>query len=255
MNGRVVRRLRGTQGRARRARACVVVLRRLLLLASIALGAMPALAAEVLLSPPGTDGWKPLEFPKIPKHTTYTVVRDGDTQAVKAVSDCAASALYMPVTDIDLARTPRLQWRWKVEQPLAVADERVKKGDDFAARAYVMFRFDPDRASLWQRLQHAIGTRLYGEVIPGGAINYVWASREARGAKWDNPFASTAKMVSLGSGPLPQWTTEVADVAEDYRDLFGHEPPPVLAVALMTDTDNSCQQAIAYYADFRFLSR
>jgi len=254
MNGLVLRRIRGTHGPRKSARACVM-LRRFLVLVGIALGSIPALAAEVLLSPPGTDGWKPLEFPKIPKHTTYTVVRDGDTQAVKAVSDCAASALYLPVTDVDLARTPRLQWRWKVEQPLAVADERVKKGDDFAARAYVMFRFDPDRASLWQRLQHAIGTRLYGQVIPGGAINYVWSSREARGAKWDNPFASTAKMVSLGSGLLPQWTTEVVDVAEDYRDLFGHEPPPVLAVALMTDTDNSCQQAVAYYADFRFLSR
>ena len=39
------------------------------------------------------DGWKPLTFKKIPRHTTYTLVRDGETVAVKAVSDAASSGL------------------------------------------------------------------------------------------------------------------------------------------------------------------
>jgi len=33
------------------------------------------------------DGWKPLTFKKIEKHTAYTVVKDGETGAVKAVSE------------------------------------------------------------------------------------------------------------------------------------------------------------------------
>jgi hypothetical protein len=36
--------------------------------------------------------------------------------------------------------------------------------------------------------------------------------------------------------------------------LFGHEPPGLLAVAVMTDSDNSCQSAIADYGEFRFVS-
>ena len=31
------------------------------------------------------DGWKPLTFKKIEKHTAYTVVKDGEITAVKAV--------------------------------------------------------------------------------------------------------------------------------------------------------------------------
>ncbi|MEO7862192.1 MAG: hypothetical protein ABIU05_17535, partial [Nitrospirales bacterium] len=33
------------------------------------------------------DGWKPLTFKKIPKHTSYEVVKDGDVTVVKAVSE------------------------------------------------------------------------------------------------------------------------------------------------------------------------
>jgi hypothetical protein len=69
------------------------------------------------------------------------------------------------------------------------------------------------------------------------------------------PYTSSSKLVSLGNGPLPAWTDETVDVAADYVSFFRHQPPPLLGIAVMTDTDNSCQQAIAYYADFRFVSR
>ena len=39
------------------------------------------------------EGWKPLTFKKIEKHTTYTLVKDNDTVVVKAVSEASASGL------------------------------------------------------------------------------------------------------------------------------------------------------------------
>ena len=39
------------------------------------------------------DGWKPLTFKKIPKHTSYEVVKDGGVTIVKAVSEASASGL------------------------------------------------------------------------------------------------------------------------------------------------------------------
>lgn len=223
----------------------------------VALGlacAPPARAADVGLSTPGTNGWRPLEFPKISRHTTYTVVNRDGVDAVQAHADCSASALYVPISTVDLERTPRLQWRWRIEAGLRPTNERVKAGDDFAVRVYVMFQFDAEHASLWERARHALSTKLYGDSVPGNLISYVWSTREPAGATWDNPFNSAAKMVSLGTGPLARWRTETVDVATDYRRLFGHEPPPLLAVAVMTDTDNTCQKATAYYADFKFLT-
>ena len=43
------------------------------------------------------DGWKPLTFKKIPKHTAYEVVKDGEHVVVKATSDASASGLTKEV--------------------------------------------------------------------------------------------------------------------------------------------------------------
>lgn len=210
-------------------------------------------AEEVSLPPPGAPPWTPLHFPKIERHTRYTTVRINGREALRAEADCSASALYAPV-EWDLRRTPLLQWSWKLEQPLAPHDERSKSGDDFAARVYIMFRFDPARASWWQRARHRLATTLYGDVIPSTAINYVWSSREPKGTTWDNPFAAEAKMISMGFGAMPEWRSEMVDVAADYEALFGQPPTPILAIAVMTDADNTCGLASAYFGDFRLLS-
>lgn len=209
-------------------------------------------SAEGPLAPPGGSEWHALEFPRIPRHTSYTRITLDARDAVRAESDCAASAVYLPLTEVDLAATPRLSWEWKIEQGLHVADERAKSGDDFAARVYVMFRYAPQRATLWQRLQHVLASRLYGLETPGSSINYVWTSTQPVGARWSNPYADAAKMIALGSGPLTGWRREDVDVAADYRAFFNTEPPPLAGIAFMSDSDNTCQRAVAYVANFRF---
>jgi hypothetical protein len=207
---------------------------------------------QIALSPPGTEGWRPLQFPGVVRSTVYTPEPGDGFAAVRAASDCAGSALYLPVEFIDLHRTPQLHWKWRIEKGLPVHNERVASGDEFAARVYVMFEFDATRASLWQRMRHAVEARLYGGVVPGSAISYVWSTHEAAGNTWDNPYLPQEKMISLGSGPLPQWADESVDVAADYRSLFGRSPPPLLAVAILTDSEDSCQLAIADFGDFSF---
>jgi len=217
--------------------------------------ATPARASELGLTRPASGSWRTLEFPKIPRHTTYTVVQDAGLDVFKAEAECSASARYLPLDHVDLAHTPRLHWRWRVEQGLAPHDERVKTGEDFAARVYVMFAFDAAHASFLERVRHRVAGVLYGDVAPGNVINYVWSSREPKGARWESPYDAGARLIALGSGVLPEWREEVVDVANDYAAAFGQAPPPALAIAVMTDTDNTCQRATAYYADFRFLSR
>ena len=210
---------------------------------------------QIALSAPGGDGWMPFTVPLIHRHTTYTPVELEGVAAVRAQSECSASALILPLAHIDVRETPWLQWRWKVEQGLTIGNERVKAGDDFAARVYVMFRFEPERASVLERLHHRVLTTLYGRDVPGAVINYLWTNHEPAGAHWDNPYTSVSKMLALESGTATDWKTERVDVVADYEALFQHAPPPLLALALMTDSDNSCQRAVADFGDFRFESR
>ena len=74
-------------------------------------------------------GWKPLTFKKIPRHTTYTLVRDGETVAVKAVSDAASSGLTREIR-INPKDYPIVKWRWKVTNILQKGDVSRKDGDD-----------------------------------------------------------------------------------------------------------------------------
>ena len=225
--------------------------------AVFAIGALSAAAlgaSEVALPAPGGPAWQPLEFSKIPRHTRYEQVDAG--RALRADSQCAASGLLLPLDAVDLRATPRLRWRWKVERPIdAAVDERSKSGDDFAARVYVAFAFEPARAGVWERARRRLGAALYGENLPGSALNYVWSRSEPAGASWPNPFVPSSLMVSRGGGDLDTWRVEEVDLLADYARLFGAEAPAPLFLALMTDTDGTCAEARAFYADFRLLPR
>ncbi|NGZ03545.1 MAG: hypothetical protein CV090_10895, partial [Nitrospira sp. WS238] len=56
------------------------------------------------------EGWKPLTFKKIPKLTTYEVVKDGERVVVKATSDASASGLTKEVK-IDPKDFPFVRWQ------------------------------------------------------------------------------------------------------------------------------------------------
>jgi len=220
----------------------------------LVLGAIAG-AEERPLPPPAEAPWEPLRFPRVERASRYEPMEVDGVRAVRAESECSASALLLRLEDVDLRRTPLLRWRWRVERPLDLTDERHKGGDDFAARVYVMFRFEPARASWLERARRRVAEALYGREIPGNAINYVWSSREPAGAVWDNPYTASSKMVSLGAGALPEWRSEEVDVWSDYRRLFGADPPAIVGVALMSDSDDSCGRAEAWLAELRFATR
>jgi len=224
-----------------------------LLVLAVSLAAPSPSRAQLALPPP--DAWRPLTLPKVRRRTVYTTATVDGVRGVRAESECAASALVVPLDRVDTRATPVLRWRWRVERGLEIGNERVKAGDDFAARVYVMFHFDGARATFAQRVRHRIALLLFGTEVPGKAITYVRSSHEPPGATWDSPFTPDSKMISLGPAEPGTWTTEAVDVVADYRRLVGTDPPALMALALMTDADNSCQHAVAYFADFTFVPR
>jgi hypothetical protein len=194
-------------------------------------------------------GWKPLEFPKIKRHTVYTVESDGTNSFLKATSSNSASGIYKEV-DIDLSEHPMLRWRWKVEGVVEKGDARKKDGDDYAARIYVTFDYDPERTPFFERLKYKVVKAIYGKV-PANAINYIWANKLRKGEHIPNAFTDKAIMIAVESGPelSGRWVPEKRNVYEDYRVLFGAEPPGATGIAVMTDTDNTGESAVAYYDD------
>ena len=57
------------------------------------------------------EGWKPLTFKKIERQTTYTLVKDGETVVIKAVSEASSSGLTKEIR-INPREYPLVEWRW-----------------------------------------------------------------------------------------------------------------------------------------------
>ncbi len=173
------------------------------------------------------DGWKSKSFKG---ETQYTFVKDGDTTVLRAYSKDAASGLFKKIK-VDPAQYPVIRWSWKIDHTLKKEDAAKKTGDDFAARVYVIF----PSIFFWKTK----------------AIIYVWSAKLPKGTSMYNPYSSKVIFVAVESGDelAGKWIHEERNYYEDYRKLFGGDPPRLGAVAIMTDTDNTRDEATAWYGD------
>jgi hypothetical protein len=210
-------------------------------------------ANEISLPTPGSDGWRPLVFRGVANQTQYTLESFEGIEVARAESNCGASGLVLRLDEIDLDQTPLLSWRWRIDRGLDLPQEQSKAEDDFAARVYILFELDKSRASTLKRLRHRLAKLIYGKDIPGSALNFVWTSRLPVGTVWENPFEASAKMIALAQGANAGWRRETVDVVARYREVFRTPIAPLLGLAIMSDSDNSCQRTEARFADFKFL--
>ncbi|MBN1958194.1 MAG: DUF3047 domain-containing protein [Desulfuromonadales bacterium] len=181
----------------------------------------------------GLSGWDVQTFEGA---TTYRIVVDEDGNRVLfADSHAGASGLIKRIS-IDPHGFPLLRWRWKINGIVTHGDARTKEGDDYAARIYVVFPH-------WIKPL----TR---------TINYIWANQLPTGEAVPNPYFSRAMMLAVESGNAKagQWINEERNIVDDFRRLFGEDPPQVGGVAIMTDTDNTGSSAQAWYDDLAFFS-
>ncbi len=201
----------------------------LLVLAGLALaGPQPTILIDDFEQ--GLTGWQEKSFQN---QTAYEVVEvPGRGRVLRASSDNSASGLVKEMS-FSVHEFPVLTWFWKIDRTLPGGNALEKKGDDYAARVYVIFPH-------WIKPL----TR---------TINYIWANRLAVGDAVPNTYFSRAMMVAVESGNdrAGLWLREERNVLEDYRRLFGEEPPQAGAVAIMTDTDNTGDKVRAWYDDIR----
>jgi hypothetical protein len=173
--------------------------------------------------------WKHKDFKG---KTDYTVISTGEGHVLKAESRDSATGLIYEI-EFDPKEYPILSWRWKVENIYKKGDARTREGDDYPARVYVIFPhwFKPLTKS----------------------INYIWANRLHKGSYVPNTYYSKAIMIAVESGEenVGKWISEERNIYEDFKMVFGTEPPMVGGIALMTDSDNTGESSVAYYDDIR----
>jgi Protein of unknown function (DUF3047) len=195
--------------------------------------------------------WRALTFPAIKAHTLYAAVPDpAQGQVVKATANASASGLLRKIL-LDAHAYPILRWHWKADNLIVKGDVTSKEGDDYPARIYVSFAYDPKRVSLFERARYGAARLIYGEYPPHAGLNYIWDGKAPVGTLIANAHTARVKMIVVESGPsrLHEWLAYERNIVEDYRRAFGEEPPPVSGVAIMTDADNTGESAVAWYGN------
>lgn len=178
-------------------------------------------------------GWHEKSFDG---HTQYRPVVIDGRHALQATSKASASGLFFK-KKIDPYKLPILSWSWKIEHVLPKGDATTKKGDDFAARIYVIF----PSIFFWRTK----------------GINYIWANKLPKGKVIANSYTSNVAMIAVESGNAlaGTWQNERRNIVKDFRSYFKEDPPDIGAIAIMTDTDNTGESAVAYYGPIRLLPR
>lgn len=124
-----------------------------------------------------------------------------------------------------------LRWRWRTPAPIPSADLRDPDRDDSPIRVFVVF-----------------GAGSASELgDEGRAIFYTWGNREAPGATFRSHVSEriAVKVLRAAGDADGSWRSETVRPAHDYRAIFTDEPPPIGAVGLLPDTDQTGATAVA----------
>jgi hypothetical protein len=160
----------------------------------------------------------------------FAVVKDGEIAAGRFRSTDTSFSLQKEVK-VDLKQFPWLTWKWKVTKLPVGGDFRKSKTDDQAAQLFVAFSKTK-------------------------AIVYIWDTTAPMGLMEDTspvPFM-TVKVVVMRSGPaeLGKWIAESRNVYDDYKKLYGSEPPAVNGIRLQSNSQHTGTSGESYFADVIF---
>jgi hypothetical protein len=198
-------------------------------------------------APPDAGGWHAVSLPGKPATRYAPAVKDGRV-AVAAEADQSAS-MWRRRVDLPASRLGQVQFSWWVQDLLPGADLSVADSSDAPARVMFAFAGDDRRLSRRNRMLFDLAEVLTGERPPYAVLMYVFGSEGTEDTVLVSHRTDRVRkiVVDAGAKHLRQWRQHRRDLGADYRRAFGEEPGALVAIALMSDSDNTGGRARAWY--------
>jgi len=203
----------------------------------------PAKAEKLESAPRQIDRFQARDEGKFPsnwrsvqgKAGIYSIQVESGNAYLAARADQAAGMILTEVR-ADPGDYSLLRWRWLVRKLPAGADETGNDGkNDCAASVYVVF----DRG-LTDYTKHT--------------IRYVWSAYPHEKGMTLKVRGNVFYVIRENrNSPLDRWVEEEVNFAGDYRKLFKKEPPPIAAIGIQSDSDDTGTASWADYDDFFLL--
>ncbi len=182
----------------------------------------------------------------------YRYERKDGRHALQAQAASSASMLRQTVR-VEPHQLGQLRFSWMVPSLIDAADLSQRDGDDSPVRVVLAFDGDRTRFSTKDAALSELSELLTGEPLPYATLMYVWSNQQASGTVVLSPRTSRIRKLVMESGPgrLRQWLDYERDVRADFVKAYGEAPDALLAIGIMTDTDNTQSQAQAWYGPVR----
>jgi hypothetical protein len=214
-------------------------------------------------SPIGLDArphapWRLALLPRQTKPVTdFSVVTLDDQRVLRISADRSYGKLLHPV-EPDHATARMLSWQWRVDQ-FPVADLRQRGGDDVAVRVCAFFDWPQERLSMVDRARLATAELIAGESLPSAVMCYVWDPALPTGTIIPNAFTRRLRTVVVdGDGTSSgTWLEHRRNLQRDFQAAFweewrdGDTMPPLRAIVIGSDTDNTAGMSLSYLRDIR----
>ena len=168
--------------------------------------------------------------------TQYSLGSNENGKFIRSEANNSASGLGKEIK-INLNETPFLNITWKVEKDLSGINENSKKGHDYAARVFVV-------------------KKTGATPLSNRAMNYVFSSNNDINTYQPSPFTkkSIDYVLSTTKENLNEWVTVKVNVRDHFKKFHNLDLEEINGVAIMSDTDNSKLNSIAYYQNIYFSS-
>ena len=217
--------------------------------------AAPAVLAPLVQGGRIAEPWHVVTLPQQSKPVTrYSFETVDGREALRIQVQSSYGNL---VHELAAAEAPqRLRWAWRMQQPNTAVDLRSKAGDDAAVKVCMSFDMALDRVPFMERQVLRIARNRTGQDLPAATLCWVWGAAENKGALMPNAFSRRVRTIVLrnGSDALATWFEESRDVAADFRRAFGDEsaePPPLSAIIVAGDGDNTGGASLAFVSGLR----
>ena len=196
-------------------------------------------------------GWQLWTLSRMKKPTAYKLASYDGKTVISAKADASASGLIHPLANLDPRDYAQLSWRWKVEDLIEKADNTRRHLEDSPVRLVVTFGGDMDKLDFGEKLFFSQVKAISGQQMPYATLMYIWENRAKKDTVIPNGHTSRIKMIVAESGHerVGRWQDVRRNLYEDFKKAFGEEPGPITAIGIMTDTDNTGEEAHAWYGD------
>ena len=195
--------------------------------------------------------WQHRAFPG-KKQTDYRATLHEGRHAVRSESSAAASMLRETLR-VEAADLGKISFSWKVPALIATADLMQADTSDSPVRLVLTFEGDRSKFSAKNATLSELALTFTGEPLPYATLMYVWGTDGAPGSVIVSKRTDRIRKLVLESGPqhLDRWLDYERDIKADFETAFGEAPGALVGIGIMTDTDNTRGQTLAWYGPIK----